>query len=377
MTAIAIAALSARALAECAAQEGVRCIALDLFGDLDTRRCATAWHAIGDRDRLEIDGDRLLAALARLARDGAAQGWVAGSGFEGRADLLQAGGQVLPLWGTAGADVRRLRDPRDFFGTLDAARVPHPPVRFDPVPAGVAGWLCKDGGGAGGWQVRRAVGEGEVRPGVYWQLERPQARPMSATFVADGATAVVLGLNRLHVQAWGDRPYVFRGAVGPVVAGDAVHAVVDHALAVLVPRYRLRGLGSLDFLLHDDGAAEVLEVNPRPPATLSLYPRIGRGGPWGAHLEACRARRLPPRPAPAGVRGVETVFAAAPCRWGDAAACLASGATHLHDLPAAGTVFAAGEPVCTLSAEGTAADAVQAALARRAADLLNLLEPLS
>ena len=40
---LALAALSARALAEAAANEGLGAVALDVFGDADTQRLAREW----------------------------------------------------------------------------------------------------------------------------------------------------------------------------------------------------------------------------------------------------------------------------------------------------------------------------------------------
>ncbi|MDE2505546.1 MAG: hypothetical protein KGL18_21495, partial [Burkholderiales bacterium] len=132
---LAAAALSARALVELGAQDGLALVALDVYGDVDTCRAARRWMPIGAAPR--IDGARLLAALAGLAGDGAS-GWIAGSGFEEDIDLLEEAARRLPLLGTAPADLRRLLDPQAFFGFLDAQGIAHPPVRFDaPIdPAG-------------------------------------------------------------------------------------------------------------------------------------------------------------------------------------------------------------------------------------------------
>jgi predicted ATP-grasp superfamily ATP-dependent carboligase len=371
---LVVAALSARMLAECAALDGLPTVALDLFGDVDTCRSATRWLPIGDAAAMRIDGARLLAALESLARDDGVEGWIAGSGFEGRPDLLEQGAALLPLIGTAPDDVRRLREPRGFFDTLDRHGVAHPPVQFTP-PATPAGWLHKDAGGSGGWQVRRAGDADPPAAGGYWQRERPGV-PMSATFVANGGDVAVLGFNEQVVQAIGGRPFVFRGVVGPVAVGDPVRRAIAAAAGAVVGEYRLRGLGSIDFLLDGDDAG-VLEVNPRPPASIALYPRVGAGGPLRAHLRACRDGELAPAPPPSQpVRGIDIVFADRTLQLDEAAAQWLARSPRTHDLPRAGSRFTAGDPVCSLSACGSTAAQVKAALARRHDEILRTLETL-
>ena len=217
---LALAALSARALAAAAADEGLSTVALDVFGDADTQHAAREWHAIGGEGALQIDGGRFLAMLARLAQRGDVRGWIAGSGFDGRPDLLERGAACLPLIGTAADAVRRVRDPRVFFGELDRHGIGFPPIACER-PIDPTGWLRKDAGGCGGWQVRRAAGRDEPGPGVYWQRER-RGEAHSATFIANGRDAVLLGVNRQGARAIGGRPFVFARIAGPVRVGDKV-----------------------------------------------------------------------------------------------------------------------------------------------------------
>jgi uncharacterized protein len=367
---LAVAALSARTLAQWAAEDGRPAIALDVFGDADTRRAAASWHPIGHGTA--IAGETLLAALKALGRQGQVTNWVAGSGFDGSLDLLEAADAVLPRVGTAVERLRWLADPRRFFVLLDALRIAHPPVRFD-CPGNVEGWLRKQGGGSGGWQVRRASGPESDRR-VYWQRER-RGRAMSATFVANGEDAVVLGFNRLLTRPIGEHPYVFRGVVGPVPVDEAVQRTMSAALRALVSTCRLRGLGSLDFIVGDDGRADVLELNARPPASAALYPRIDGGSPLQAHLRACVERVLPAPPLPAAeVRGLQIVYAPQPMAFDAARAAAVAAFEGASDLPAAGQRFGAGEPVCSVAAQGRDADAVEQALAQREARLLQMLE---
>jgi uncharacterized protein len=365
---LAVASISARLLAEIAAEAGHRVIALDLFGDDDTRRVSSQWLRIGWPSSMRIDSERLLDALAGLAQRGDVEGWVIGSGFEGQTELLAEGGALLPLFGTAASDVQRVRDPRTFFAALARHRIEHPAVQYAML-ADATGWLVKDAAGCGGWQVRRASAGQALPPGHYFQQEVPGV-PMSATFVANGRDAVVLGINRQLVRRIGGRPFVFCGVVGPVPIDAALTQRVEQAVRALAAEFELRGLGSVDFM-QDGETFRVLEVNPRPPASVALY-RDQR--PMLAHLRACREGVLPDRAPHTPTRGTEIVFARRALRVDGAAARELAAQPQCHDLPRAGSVFAAGDPVCSVSAQGSSVDGVVALLASRRDALLNRLE---
>lgn len=369
---LAVAALSARALADLAALDGLTVVALDVFGDADTVKRAAHWHAIGTPGRLEIDGERLLAALEALARDGDVDGWIAGAGFDGRPGLLEAGAERLPLLGTGGGALRRLRDPRVFFAALDDLGLPHPAVSFEP-PVDPAGWLEKDAGGSGGWHVQDAAPDRPAAPGRYWQRWRP-GQPMSATLVANGHDAVVLGFNLQTVRPVAGRRWVFAGIVGPLPVPPAVERTLVRAASVLARRFDLHGLASLDFLL-DGEHAELLELNARPPASAELYPEVGRGGALRAHLRAVTAGELPPPPAlPRVVQGHEIVFARRALVLDDLAAARIAATPLARDWPRGGQRFDVGDPICSLAAAGADAAEVLAALATRREALLAFLE---
>ena len=387
MPVLAVAAISARMLAEAAAADGFEVVALDLFGDVDTRRACAQWWPIGEPGHLHIDADRLLSALAvlaaraaRAAQDQSAEvvGWIAGSGFEGRPDLLARGAALLPLIGTSADAVRRVRDPQFFFDALDAQGIAHPPV-LTTAPADANGWLVKDAGGCGGWHIRRAVPHEVPPPPHYVQREVP-GTPMSATFIANGSTAVVLGFNQLIVRPLLARPFVYCGAVGPVTLPPAVAAAVIAAVRALAASFALRGLGSLDFMLDGD-QVQVLEVNPRPPASMALY---GGNGDRAAsspivadHVRACLQGVLPPQTMPTAtttVRGTEIVFAPHRVWLSESAAQRLAGNRACHDLPAAAQQFDAGDPLCSVSASGASAEQVRALLDRGREAVFQTLE---
>jgi predicted ATP-grasp superfamily ATP-dependent carboligase len=367
---LAVAAVSARMLAEAAARDGHEVIALDLFGDADTRRASARWLPIGEPPSLRIDAACVLAALDELARRGDVIGWVAGSGFEGQAALLEAGAQRLPLIGTAPRDVQRVRDPAAFFATLAAQGIAHPEVRSSrPVVA--TGWLLKDAHACGGWHIRRlrdVNDTADFAASWYFQREAPGV-PMSATFIANGHDARLIGINAQGVRRFGTRPYAFCGVIGPVELAAGVAQHVADAVARLTRSFELRGWCGLDFLLDGDDVA-VLEVNPRPPASLSLY---GGQGAMNAQIEACLRGDVQVFAA-GEVGGIEVVYARRSLRVGPEGARALAEDPHVHDLPAAGASFTAGDPVCSLSARGRSADEVKALLSARRDAWLNKLE---
>lgn len=409
---IAVVALSARMLAEAGCDGGYRTVALDLFGDVDTRRAAAVWFPLGAPASLTIDGDALLSALRRLRSCGAA-GWVAGSGFEVQPELLAAGAQMLPLIGNAPNVVARVRNPAEFFGRLAELGISHPETRRDCPPSAL-GWLCKDFASSGGWEVRPVLREplertggagadGSLQAGIHYQRITPGV-PMSALFVADGRRSRLIGVNRQIVRKLHDRPYVFRGCIGPVPLSPGVRGKLEDVLDALTADFGVRGVNGLDFLL-DGEHLSVLELNPRPPASIALYRDALPGGMLRAHVVASLEGELPDvqevlssgrapataaaiaatgggGPADGGAapdspaihRGFEVVFARRRCIVGEAAATALARLGWCHDLPAAATCFAPGEPMCTVSAEDATLAGVQAQLLRRRRQIPFLVE---
>jgi len=375
MATIAVAGLSARAMAQAAACDGFQVLALDLFGDVDTCVAASRWLAIGDPAHLRIDPALTLQALACAARHGEVLGWVPGGGFEGQPELLAEGAKLLPLLGTAPADVARLRNPAVFFEFLAANDIEHPAVSLC-MPAQPAGWLIKHALGCGGWHIRAAVAAdaGTPLPAQHYAQHEVAGVSMSATFVANAQDAVVLGFNEQIVRAVGARPYVYGGVIGPVSLQPAVAARVQRAVRTLSAGFALRGLCSLDFILADQRVL-VLEVNPRCPASVGLY---ADRGAMAAHVQACLQGELPMQsPSVGEVRGNELVYARQAVALDEAAAQWLGAWPGVHDQPCAGQRFAAGDPLCSVSACGASAAEVRARLLESREALLTSLETFS
>ena len=367
---LALVALSARMLAESARRGGFDCIALDLFGDRDTRRAARAWMRIGNPGALRLDAAAAIAALRSL---GSCAGWIAGGGTEGVLSELDANARPLPLIGNGPEVVRALRAPRSFFAALASLGVAHPETRCER-PADTAGWLSKDLHGSGGLHIHAATSRdfGQDGPGRYFQ-RICVGTPMSALVVATGNDARIVGFNELIVERHGELPFVYRGAVGPVALSPGARRTLTEAVHAVVGHFDLVGLNSIDFLLDGD-VARILEVNPRPSASMALYDDRWPAGLVAAHVDASVRRKITSAVAEASgadeVRGCLVVYAdrAVRCREDTGARMLASG--WAHDVPSDDAPIPSGAPVCTVSATGRDSRDVRATLSLRAARIL-------
>lgn len=349
-----LAGRSVRLMAEDAHAAGLPAWAVDAYGDQDTRAASRRWDAIGAGC---IAPERLLARLHEAATDPTVLGWVAGPELDTRPDLLEAADALLPRLGTPAGGLAALKDPRHFFATLDRLGLAHPAVSFTP-PATPAGWLRKQAGGAGGWHIR-AAGCPSPAPAawgpVYHQQEQA-GTPLSVLFLAEGDQAQLLSLQAQRVRPLGGLPHVFRGVLGPLPWPPGLQAWAQQACAALGRAFGLRGLVSLDLLQPPHGPPQVLELNARPGASLALHPGAGL---MARHVQACLGRLPDAVPAPAAgpaptLRGTELILAPAAFALNAPLAGWLAGRGDVHDLPAAGSRWAAGEPVCSLSA--TAAD---------------------
>jgi predicted ATP-grasp superfamily ATP-dependent carboligase len=340
-----VAAFSGRALAASAARAGHRVAVLDYFADRDTCAVAVACRSVVSPRGLRFDRRRLLAAAEELAPPARSPGLVYGSGFEGRLALLGRLAEGRRLFGNPPPVVLGVRDPARFFPLLDRLGIPHPEVRLGP-PADPGGWLVKQPGGAGGVHVVPAD-RPHARTGAYYQRAM-RGRSCSALFLADGRRACILGFNeQWQSAARPDLPYLYGGAVGQITLPPAVEADLRAHLDALVSATGLVGLNGVDFLL-DGTSWSVLEVNPRPTATMELYDPDYDRGLFDAHLRACGGE-LPPGAAPArAVRAASILHAARAWRVREGFDFPA----WCHDIPRPGTRFAPGDPVCTVQAEG-------------------------
>jgi predicted ATP-grasp superfamily ATP-dependent carboligase len=359
-----IASVSGRALAEAARRAGFTPLVADFFADADTQGAAHACRKLtglarGFRWR---SLDPALRALAELAPSPVI-GLVYGAGFEDRPELLRLIARRWPLLGTAAATVARLKSPEDFFATLDRLGIAHPPTQSEPPVHGgrwlVKTWLAKKRGGAGGSHIVPSR-FARAKADHYFQ-ERVAGRAVSALFVACGGEARVFGFSEQWTSPVPPRPWRYGGAVCPANLSPSLARGMTATVKKLARAYPIKGLASADFLLCGE-VPLLLEINPRPGATLDIFDR-GRRPLLSLHIEAAREGKLPSR-----ALDLQGAMASAIVYATRRAQAPVDGAWPLWvaDRPQPSEWIDKSRPICTVSARaGTAAGARRLAESRR------------
>ena len=305
-------------------------------------------------------------------------------------DRVLVGGGLEPLWpellprladfgglvGPAPRHASLLADPKALTARMGALPMPLPPRRFGCVPAR-GRWLVKPALRAGGTQVR--VGEAGARLPAGWYAEPYIAgRTVSICALRVAGALRILGAAR-HLALGEAAPFTRQAlAVHADPAACGLDPEQAHETAARVAnRLDYAGIFGLDLVCCPDAGPTLVDVNLRPPASLEWMP----GAP--AALAGLLVRDLPavaPAELPAWRGGavvtatrafqLDAVAAQMLARWGHGSAVEPG---WVHDLPATGQCFAAGSPVCTVSALAEDEATLSDALAIRSRQVLALV----
>jgi len=348
-----IVAASGRALAASARRAGFDCRVLDLFADSDLDALGVP-HAKVARGRPGgFDADDLLARARELAppHGDPPFGLVYGSGFEDRPELLARLAEGRELFGNPPETLARSKDPFALARLADGLGLKHPEVRRE-APRDHGPWLAKRIGGAGGIHIRDAKDAAAVSGARYFQ-RFVEGMPVSALVLGDGEKAEILGFSEQWAAAGSlSQPFRFGGAAAPAALARDLAGRLAQGGAAIARALGLLGLASVDFIA-DASDFHVIEVNPRPGASLDAFERSGAPSLFALHVAACRGKltRAPLKTGPGAAASAilyaeETLDIAADFPWPPWTA----------DRPRGRMRIAPGEPICTVFAEAEAGE---------------------
>lgn len=409
-----IVGISSRAVVESAVQAGFNVLAIDYYGDWDSRQQGPVLGLTTDLG-LKPSVKNLLA-IARsitLVPGGPAVG-TSSNPFEG---MVYTSGpdnhpEGLGFWerrgllaGNPPSALKSVRDPWLLRKALAQISVAMPPfTRADRrlMPDTGRQWLLKPLASGGGHGIRLLSRDPvkarsqltalEDKEGFIIQQFIPGI-PCSATFLADGRRAVLLGTSRQLVGAGepGARPFVYAGNIVPLVLPfrpgmQALTGLLNRIAGHLTATFGLKGLNTIDFIANSRGIW-ILEVNPRWSASVELIEKKLRQPLFAWHLAACGfGNAIDPELIFSGGGGGNDRGGPA-CRppvqydfWGKAivyaqktftvAPPIGPGLLYrqgMRDIPLPGTLVSAGQPVCTVLVEAASENSCRQQLGSRAA----------
>lgn len=374
--AVVVLGASVRALAQSAGRAGLVVFAADLFGDRDLADACLKSRVVKDYPR----------ELAVAASEFPQAPWIYSGAVEHHGDLIDAISRVRPLAGCDRQAVRVVRDPRWLGQTCRDSGLAYPATSATPDGIPLDGsFLVKPRAGAGGrgiapWTVQEAARDRS--PGEWLWQRRLQGISKSVVILAGPSTPIIVGTSEQFVGLEASRGPAF-GWCGGVelrgLANDVFMRFAQHLVAS-----GCRGLLGVDYLEDANGTCHVVEVNPRPTASMELFERS-----WGislvaAHLHACgfstprssTSWHLPPSPVegPFWAKGVlfardEILIAAADIdavdRLDRSWRATSFGWPSLADVPHAGARIPARSPILTVFAAGDDPPSCRAEVERR------------
>ena len=260
---ILVIASSARMLAQIARVSGFKPLVIDLFSDSDTQSYAEDFKKI-----TTLAKQNLQPAVDYFIKTYQVDQVVYGSGFENHPESLRYLNSSLFMLGNSPDVFIRLHDKPAFFAVLNRLTIPYPSVCFSQ-PAECDDWLIKPMRGQGGLGIKRYLGQ-EIASDSYWQSYQ-SGQQYSVLFLADGLHIQLVGFNSQWTTNLDDgREFIFSGIINSCDLSTEQQMQVIEWLKKLIPLFSLKGLNSLDFI-NDGDNSWLLEINPRPSASMQLY----------------------------------------------------------------------------------------------------------
>lgn len=323
---VLVIAHSGRMLAQAVRQVGHRPLVIDLFADQDTATIAEQLWQVENLSLAVIQG-RVEQLILKYKIN-----WVIyGSGMENQPETLAYLEKLFKVAGNAAIVCAQLSCKKRFFKQLSTLGICYPDVRFQ-LPEKSTDWLIKPISHVGGMGIRWC--EGVAEKNEYYQ-KYCSGESGSVLFCADGIRVDLIGF---HWQWALKDSFIFSGIIQQCILPEVEQKRMRCWLEKLVSCYHVRGLGSLDFIW-DGKTCFFLEINPRPPASMLLYPELDL---LAAHMTG-RLRGIAKEKT---VRAIQIVYAKQACnikqevKWPE----------WSFDNPRISTRIKRGEPICTILA---------------------------
>jgi len=347
-------ATSGRMLAKKLKQAGYRPLVIDLFADQDTSQIADdirMVHSLAVED--------IASAIEELRQLYPVKDVVYGSGFEKQLPSLFFLQKKINLLGNTPEIFKKIQDKEALFETLRKYQIRFPGVSFSRPGSGA--WLFKPIQSEGGHGVSFNKHDNVSFQQGYWQQFQP-GEGMSATFVADGKCAEIIGFNQQwSINLGSGQEFLFSGVCNQPGISAKNKKIISEWMATLVAHFELKGLNGIDFLVHKD-QCYFLEINPRPTASVELYP----ADLVFMHAENSVKKILTQKLC----YGYQVIYAKADCSVPD----MIDWPVWVQDRPKCNTIVGKHQPLCSIFASAPKSSQTLSVLASRQKIVENLFQ---
>ncbi|MEM7027118.1 MAG: ATP-grasp domain-containing protein [Pseudomonadota bacterium] len=344
---------SARALTASALKANYVVHAIDAFADEDTCSMATTMvcnefnHDSFEQSILEKNIDAILAQYP-------IEVCVVGSGTELNSALLMKHSNQFQLCMNQQETIDKVIDPFQLSDLCQAYDLPFPAISNNTCPD--KNWLIKKIGSQGGEHVRWAI-TGEKPPiGSYLQ-EYQAGTSCSVVFFSDGERVELVGFNELIQLEYQNNPFLYAGAVS-ITPNKNERRTLRDIIDIIVKQTGLIGLCGMDYTVKDDGSIIVIEINPRPTATFELHE--GELSLLQTHIDAfnhpiSEYKRCHEYRGYVIIYAEQKISVSSEIHW----------PAWVNDRPASGSQISAGQPICSIHAEGNSTAEIKKLLSHR------------
>ncbi len=344
---ILIIAQSGRFLAQMAHRAGYPVRVADQFADIDTLAITEQHLLLTDLDQLS--DHQFLQTIQELANKQPAI-LIIGTGLERFFNCLALLPANIQSANNGLSALQTCLTPSRWFALLSDLSVRYPPSQFSR-PANSDNFLQKQSQHWGGGHIQRP--DLPAPSGVYYQ-QKINGRSGSVLFIAAAGAVRLISLNRQYCRAPEQDDYQLLAVTNSLEISDSQRLWLLQICEKLSQALDLRGYQSLDVIIDDQAHIWLLELNPRPSASLQCLPADWPLIDW--HLQACQGQLPDIENLPVAPHRVwyccyasQYLTIPGPFDWPE----------YACDLPAAGTVFDRNQVICSLLFDQKAEDALQ------------------
>lgn len=253
-------AQSARLLAQSATHAGYTVWVADCFLDVDT----PADRKIKLPDLVSTPTTQIIESLVSLTQNQPCN-LIYGSGIEYCPELLTFLPNTITVVGNTQTSLSICNSPKLFFQLLKKLDLPFPKTQFERPENNSMAWINKPMQHLGGQGIQAYSGN-NASDNSYYQ-EKIQGQPASALFLASNNEFELLSINKQLITA---DSFLLAGIEAPFKLSEHNLIQLKSAINALQDSLNLKGFNSIDFIVDKSDKLFILEVNPRPSASMAL-----------------------------------------------------------------------------------------------------------